>query len=108
MTMNSERGEQSPPHFHPLNQAAEMLLQKLGGTKRQAGGIAVIELALVTVGTESSDRQSHRLESIRRWEAEPRWQRLALVTLEKSLTPQTLLMMGPRQAGARIASILAD
>ncbi|MDB6092624.1 MAG: hypothetical protein JWM32_186 [Verrucomicrobia bacterium] len=85
-----------------------MLPRKLGGPKRNNRGIAVIELALVAVGAEPSEKQSKRLESIRRWEAEPRWSRLALVTLEKPLTPETLLMMGPQEAGARIAAILGE
>ncbi len=85
-----------------------MLLQKLGGAKRHDGSIAVIELALAAVETALGENQSTRAQSIRRWEAEPRWQRLALITLEKSLTPQTLLMLGPQEAGAKIAAVLGD
>jgi hypothetical protein len=100
--------EQEPPHLHPLNQAAEMLLKKLGGAKRADGSIAVIELALTALEAISGERKFERLESIRRWEVDPRWQRLALMTIEKSLTPQMLLIMGPQEAGAQIAAILGD
>ena len=85
-----------------------MLLQKLGGTKRPDGKMAVIELALATISTGKGEKHSQRLQSLHRWEAEPKWQQLAIMMLEKSLSPETLLMMGPHEAGAQIASILGD
>ncbi len=93
--------------MHPLNQTAELLLTKITVNGQIEGDMAVVRLAFAA-RSASSEMSSGQKQSLLRWEAEPKWQRLALLALEKTLTPQSLLMMRPIEAGAAIAHVLGE
>ena len=95
------------PHMHPLNQTAELLLTKITAKGQIEGDMAVVRLAIAAKSITSEMKLAEK-QSLLRWEAEEKWQRLALLTLEKTLTPQSLLMMRPIEAGAAIAHVLGE
>lgn len=90
---------QPSPHLHPLNQAAEFILRKLDAP-RVPHRIAVIHLALV------SPRTAEERVALNQWDSAPKWQRLALLILEKHLTKERLLAMKAEEAGGEIARLL--
>ena len=93
--------------MHPLNQTAELLLTKITAKREGEGKMAVIRLAFASKSA-SLEVNLDEKQSLLRWEAEPKWQRLALLALEKTLTPQSLMMMRPIEAGAAIAKVLGE
>lgn len=96
------------PHFHPLNQAAEMILKNFDAPMRSADKMALIQLALLTLERHPpSPKHAEHVAALQRWDL-PRWQNLALLMLEKQLTPQRLLMLSAADAGSLIAETLVD
>ena len=64
--------------------------------------MAVIHLALVV------PRTGDESVALNLWESAPKWQRLALLILEKHLTKEKLLAMNPEEAGNEVARLLAE
>ena len=95
-------------HTHPLNQAADQLLKSVNESARSKKQMAAIALALETLARNPNPADGEKLATLHRWDSDPRWQALALLMLEKDLTPQQLLSLSPAEAGLMIAEILIE
>jgi hypothetical protein len=71
--------------------------------------MATIRLALtVMAALPNFEAKRDKVNQLLRWDSEPKWQRLALLILEKHLTRDGLLMTSPAVAGATIADLLVE
>ena len=71
--------------------------------------MAAIDLALVVISTLPPHAATEgRVADLQQWDSDPKWQRLALLILEKQLLPQQMLMTSPAIVGAMIADALGN
>jgi hypothetical protein len=92
------------PHLHPLNQAAELKLTKLGAPAGEGDQMAVTRLALLAIQGDPRVTEDW-VRGLDYWNL-PKWTGVALLMLETRVTAKQMLALSPTAAGKLIADVL--